>query len=89
MKNVTKKLPIVVAVATALSLSFVTVHQSGVIQGLKKTLGITEAKLDKTERALVAERELTKSLQEEKEALVDSIDVLNLEVALSCSPTCP
>ena len=81
MKRVTKKLPVVVAIATALSLSFVTVHQSGVIQGLKKTLGITESKLDKSEKALAAERELTKSLHEEKAILEDSIEVLNLEVA--------
>lgn len=80
MKKVSKKLPMVVAIATALSLSFATIHQSGVIQGLKQRLGLAEEKLERTENALQAERELTKILSEEKAVLEDSITGLNLHI---------
>lgn len=81
MKKVTNKLPMMVAVSTALALAFVIVHQSGVIQGLKEKLGIVERKLDKSDKALEAERTMTKSLQNEIVVLEDSIGVLHLEIA--------
>lgn len=80
MKNFTKKLPLFFASGIALTFAFVSVHQGGVIEGLRKTLGITEVKLEKSEKALKAERLLTATLQNEKAILEDSIEVMHTEI---------
>lgn len=81
MSNVTKKLSLVISLVSAISLAAVTIHQSGVIKGLKTDLRTTINKLTNTQGLLEKEMALTENLRGEIKVLEDSIEVMHVEVA--------
>ncbi len=81
MNSITKRLPLIFSISTALSLAALTVHQSGVISELREVLSLTNKKLLLTEQSLHQEIETSESLRKELAVFQDSIEVLNLDIA--------
>ena len=81
MNNVSKKLPLIVSLISALSLACISVHQTGVINDLKQELKQTFKRLGETQQLLEEEMELSETLRTEIHELEDSIEVLHVEIA--------
>jgi hypothetical protein len=81
MENVTKKLPLIISIATALTFTIITVHQTGVIKDLRIDLVLTKKALAKSQEELKSEMEKNEALESERIVLLDSIGRMGFEIA--------
>ncbi len=81
MENVTKKLPLIISIATALTFVIITVQQTGVIKNLRLDLMLTKKTLVKTQDELKSEIIKNEALESERLVLLDSIGKMGFEIA--------
>ena len=79
-EHMTKRLPLIFSVASAVSLVFLTAYQSGLINDLRLNLRSTLNQLTKVELSLEEEMVKNEALQQEVLVLQDSVNLLSMTV---------
>lgn len=76
----TKRLPLIVSLTSALTLAFLTVYQSDIINDLRIVIGKTNEKLETTKGQLEIEVQKNEELERQVLVLNDSISLLNARI---------